>query len=230
MSLKVLGLGLPRTGTSSLKAALELLGFGQCAHMEGLFANPVKTGQWIELFETGTTDYANLFDGYQSSTDFPGCLLYPELSTQYPDLKFVLGLRDPEQWYESMLKTVYAAVPHTEEARSELRTKGALSPKFYSIGKALGLVDVYLFQRFLAGEFLDKEATIARYLAFQNEVRTCVPAHQLLEFDVQQGWEPLCAFLGVPVPDAPFPYKNKRLDFQQQIGKMLSSGGELTII
>jgi hypothetical protein len=229
MSLKILGVGAPRTGTSSLKVALEMLGFGQCAHMQELFANPVKTAQWVELFETGQVDFDDLFAGYQSSTDFPGCLLYKELGDRYPGMKFILTDRDPEAWYESLLRTIYAAVPKSPEAKEEMRLKGETSPKFKSIGKALEFVNVYLLQRHYGGEFLDKEKTIARYLAFQNEVRTSVPAQNLLDFNISEGWPPLCQFLDVPVPDQPFPFKNKRKDFQEQIGKMVNTGGKLTI-
>ena len=229
MSLQILGLGMPRTGTSSLKIALETLGFGRCAHMQELFGNPVKTQQWVDLFETGTTDFDDLFAGYGSSTDFPGCMLYPELMDRYPGLKFILTQRDPEDWYASMMGTVHAAVPHTPEDKEAMRLKGEDAPKFKSIGKALSLVEVYLFQAYFKGEFLDKEKTIARYLAFQDELRTRVPAENLLEFRIGDGWEPLCAFLGVPVPEAPFPFLNKRKSFQEQIGKMISGGGKLTI-
>ncbi|TXF88236.1 sulfotransferase family protein [Neolewinella aurantiaca] len=229
MSLKILGVGAPRTGTSSLKVALEMLGYGKCAHMQELFGNPTKTSQWEQFFETGKTDFPDLFDGYQSSTDFPGCLMHKELSEQYPGMKFILTLRDPEEWYESVLRTIHAAVPHSAAAKEAMRLKGEASPKFRSIGNALALVEKYLFQRHYAGEFLNKEATISRYLAFQNELRTCVPAQNLLEFRISDGWEPLCAFLGVPVPEEPFPFKNKRKDFQEQIGKMISDGGQLRI-
>jgi hypothetical protein len=229
MSLKILGVGAPRTGTSSLKVALEMLGFGKCAHMQELFANPVKTAQWVGFFETGQVDFDDLFDGYQSSTDFPGCLLYQQLGKRYPGLKYILTDRDPEAWYESLLRTIYAAVPQSAEAKEEMRLKGEASPKFKSIGGALELVNVYLLQQHYGGDFLDKQKTIARYLAFQNEVRTSVPAQNLLDFKIGEGWEPLCRFLGVPVPDQPFPFKNKRKDFQEQIGKMVNTGGKLTI-
>lgn len=229
MSLKILGVGAPRTGTSSLKVALEILGFGKCAHMQELFADPVKTAQWVEFFETGRVDYADLFAGYQSSTDFPGCLRYRELGKLYPELKFILTTRDPEVWYESLLRTIYEVVPQSPEAKEEMRLKGEASPKFRSIGGALELVNVYLLQGHYGGEFHDKEKTIARYLAFQNEVRTSVPAQNLLEFEISEGWEPLCRFLNVPVPEQPFPFKNKRRDFQEQVGKMVNTGGKLTI-
>ncbi len=212
-----------------MKVALQALGFGNCAHMQELFGNPVKRNQWIELFETGKTDFDDLFAGYQSSTDFPGCLLYAELAEQYPGLKFILTLRDPEDWYESVLRTVYDVVPHTQEAKNALLLRGETNPKLKSIAGGLELVEEYLLQQHYAGEFLDKEATIARYLAFQNELRTRVPAQNMLEFKISDGWEPLCAFLGVPVPNEPFPFKNKRKDFQEQIGKMIHTGGELAI-
>lgn len=230
MSLKILGVGAPRTGTSSLKVALEMLGFGSCAHMQELFGNSVKRNQWIEFFETGKTDFDDLFAGYQSSTDFPGYLLYTELAEQYPGLKFILTLRDPEEWYESVLRTIYDVVPHTPEAKEALLLRAEKNPKLKSIAAGLELVEEYLLQRHFAGEFLDKEATIARYLAFQDELRTRVPGQDLLEFKISDGWEPLCAFLGVSVPAEPFPFKNKRKDFQEQIGKMISGGGKLTIV
>lgn len=229
MSLKVLALGVPRTGTSSLKVALETLGLGGCAHMQELFGNSVKRDQWIELFETGKTDFNDLFNGYQSSTDFPGCLLYTELGQQYPGMKYILNQRDPEAWYESMLRTVYDVVPHTPEDKAALLKRAEGNPKLKSIAAGLELVEEYLLQRHYSGEFLNKEATIARYLAFQDEVRANVPSSDLLEFEVSEGWEPLCEFLGVPVPDQPFPFKNKRKDFQEQIGKMINTGGQLTI-
>jgi len=229
MSLKILGVGAPRTGTSSLKVALEILGFGKCAHMQELFANPTKTAQWTVLFETGKVDFDDLFDGYGSSTDFPGCLLHRELAVQYPGMKFILTDRSPEAWYESLLRTIYAAVPQSAEAKEEMKLKGEAAPKFKSIGEALELVNTYLLQGHYGGDFLNKEKTIARYLAFQNEVRTSVPAQDLLEFNISEGWAPLCRFLDVPVPEVPFPFKNKRKDFQEQIGKMVNTGDKLRV-
>lgn len=229
MALEILAVGVPRTGTSSLKAALNTLGFGGCMHMDELFNQPHLVDYWIELYETGTTDFDVLFDGYRSSTDFPGCFQYEPLRNQYPDLKVILNYRDPASWYESMMKTVYPTVPKTAEAKAMLAEKGKDNPRFLGIAKTLALVEVYLLNRHYGGDFLNREKTIATYLDHCERVRREVPAGQLLEWEVSQGWEPLCAFLGVPVPEEDFPFKNKRADFQAQLGKMLSGGGKLTI-
>lgn len=113
MGIKVIGAGGPRTGTASLRQALETLGFGKCYHMEHLFNHPEQLPLWHELFETGSTDFDSLFDGFQSTVDFPGYQNYNAIFKKYPDAKVVLANRDPEEWYQSALNTVYAATPQT---------------------------------------------------------------------------------------------------------------------
>lgn len=229
MALKVIATGLPRTGTSSLKVALQTLGFGPCQHMDNLFNAPHLVDQWIELFETGTTDFKLLFADFQSITDFPGCLNYRQLLEAYPDAKVILNRRDPESWYESLLKTVYAVVPKTPETKAILQAKGNLDAKFKGVQKGMALVEVYLLNRFFDGDFLNKEQAIKRYLQHEAEVRAFVPANQLLELPLGAGWEPLCDFLDVSVPAEEYPYKNKRHDFLQQLGSLLEGGGTLQI-
>ncbi|MEM6771129.1 MAG: sulfotransferase family protein [Bacteroidota bacterium] len=230
MSLQILAVGLPRTGTSSLKQALIDLGYDKCMHMDELFNQPKLVDLWVELYETGKTDTDTLFAGYQSSTDIPAALLYKELLGVYPDLKIILNTRDAESWYTSMANTVYPVVPKTDEAKAELKRKGdEIHPRFHGIAKTLKLVEVYLLNRFLEGDFEDKEKTIAKYNAHLNEVREFVPADQLLEFDVKDGWGPLCAYLGADVPEHDFPHKNTTANFQQQVGGMILGGGKLEI-
>lgn len=230
MSLQILAVGLPRTGSSSLKQALIDLGFGGCMHMDELFNQPKLVDLWIELYETGKTDTETLFSGYQSSTDFPGALLYKELLAVYPDLKIIINNRDAESWYKSMINTVHDVVPHTEEDKAVLKKKGEdIHPRFLGIAKTLELVEAYLFEKYFGGDFLDKEKTIARYNEHTDRVRAEVPASQLFEFDVKDGWDPLCEFLDVPVPTEDFPFKNKTKDFQEQVGGMIKGGGALKI-
>ncbi|HKK76320.1 MAG TPA: sulfotransferase [Saprospiraceae bacterium] len=229
MAIKVIGAGLPRTGTASLKSALEILGYNECQHMETLFNNPHLVDYWVELFKTGTTDFDALFDGFKSTTDFPGALLYKELLGKYPDAKVILGVRDPEEWYESASRTVYAFTPKTFKQKLKLLPKKLKSQRFRNIAKTLRMVEVYLWKDFFEGEFPDKAKTIARFKAFEEEVREHVPSEQLLEYQLGSGWKPLCDFLDVPVPKDAYPHRNQRDKFIAQLSKMMSSGGQLKI-
>lgn len=229
MAIKVIGAGLPRTGTASLKTAFEILGFGECLHMETLFNKPHLVDNWVELFNTGKTDMEALFAGFQSTSDFPGALLYKELLEKYPDAKVVLGVRDPEEWYDSAARTVYAFTPKTWQQKLKLLPKRIKSKRFRGIAKTLGLVEVYLWKKFFRGEFPDKAKAIERFNSFNEEVRQYVPAGQLLEYRAGEGWEPLCQFLGVPIPEEPFPHRNQRDQFIAQLTKLLSSGGSFKI-
>lgn len=229
MGLKVIGVGGPRTGTTSLKDALEILGFGKCLHMESLFNDPDLVKYWVELFETGTTDFDTLFDGFQSTSDFPGYMLYKELYERYPDAKFILTLRDPEAWYESAYNTVYSVTQRTIWQKLGLMKKMLLSARFRKLAKVFGLVRTYLWGRQFQGQFHDKEKALEIYTRFSDEIRAFIPADQLLEIRISEGWEPLCAFLNVPVPDVPFPHKNQRRQFHEQISNLLETGGELKL-
>ena len=229
MSLQVIAVGPPRTGTTSIKAALLTLGYGRCMHMDELFNQPALVDHWIELFDTGETDFDSLFAGYRSSTDFPGCLAYADLMNRYPEATFIVNYREPESWYASMLDTVYAFVPRTPETKQHLLDKGREQPRFLGIAKTLALVNDYLFEGYFAGEFADKAATLARYERFYDELRAAIPAERRLEYTVEGGWEPLCAFLGEPVPGVPFPRKNQRADFITQVGGMINGGGALKL-
>jgi hypothetical protein len=102
-----IGAGMGRTGTSSLKVALEILGFNKCYHMVELIKDPSRLPLWIEAEKTGQTDWEKLFDGYAAAVDFPPCNYYPQLMKQYPDAKVILTVRDPEKWYVSAYNTIY---------------------------------------------------------------------------------------------------------------------------
>jgi len=229
MALKVIGAGGPRTGTASLKTAFETLGFGECQHMETLFNRPELVDHWVEFFETGKTDLEALFDGFQSTSDFPAYLMLPQLLEKYPDAKFVLTLREPESWYESAIRTVYAYTPKTFRQKLKLLPKKIKSPRFRGIAKTLRLVEVYLWKRQYQGQFLNKEKAIEIYEQTNEKTRALIPKDQLLEYRISDGWEPLCEFLGVPVPDVPFPHRNQRDQFIAQLSKMMSSGGTFKI-
>ena len=215
MTLKVIGTGLPRTGTASLKGALQMLGYDKTYHMDNLLNNPAQVVYWEQLFDQGETDYEALFDGFVASTDFPGFFAYRALLRKYPQAKFILTVRDPETWYESINNTVYQAVTAFFQQDEKVIHNSKVTPVFR-------LLDNHLFKAFFAGTFPDKARTLAIVESYQQEVIDTIPADQLLIYEIADGWDPLCAFLDCPVPDLEFPFKNKRGDFNAMIAKMLS--------
>jgi len=229
MALKVIGAGGPRTGTASLKDALEILGFGKCYHMEYLFNHPEQVKYWHELFDTGTVDFNAMFEGFQSTVDFPGYLNYKALFNKYPDAKVILNDRDPEEWYDSAINTVHAATPQTLGQKLNLMKKMLLSSRFRKIAKSFMLVEKNLWKKHYHGQFKDKELALQIYKDFNEDIKSSIPEDQLLVYQIKDGWAPLCDFLNVPVPDAAFPYKNKRKEFKEQIAQMMNTGGHLKL-
>jgi len=229
MALKIIGAGGPRTGTASLKEALETLGFGKCYHMEWLFNHPEQLKYWHELYATGTTDFDSLFDGFTSTVDFPGYINYKAIFKKYPDAKVILNDRDPEEWYQSALHTVYAATPQTIGQKLGLMKKMILSSRFRKIAKTFMLAEKYLWNVQYQGKFKDKDKAIQIYNDFNEEIKSHIPPDQLLIYNISDGWGPLCSFLNVSVPDAEFPFKNKRNEFHEQIKRMMATGEQLEL-
>jgi hypothetical protein len=210
MAIKVIGAGFGRTGTASLKAALEQLGFDKCYHMIEVFQNPAHAQVWIDASQGRPVDWDALFKGYQATVDWPGAAFYQELMRRYPDAKVLLSVRDPERWYRSALDTIYGA------ARPSHRSWLArLIPMFGRMNRLLeGIVWKGTFQ----GRFEDKQYAIDIFNQHNEEVTRVVPPERLLVYDIKEGWEPLCRFLGVPVPkDMPFPHLNDTAAFQKMI-------------
>ena len=108
MTIKVIGAGFGRTGTTSLKAALEMLGFDSCYHMQEVVKNPSHGREWLAAWEGRPVDWDTLFEGYQATVDWPGATFYKELMAHYPEAKVLLSVREPERWYDSSLETIYA--------------------------------------------------------------------------------------------------------------------------
>jgi hypothetical protein len=194
MTLEVIGAGYGRTGTLSLKLALEQLGFGPCFHMSEAIANPACIPGWVEA-ANGRPDWEKLFAGYQASVDHPGCAFYRELAAAYPTAKVVLTVRDANDWFESTQATVFSPTMRARVADP-------------------------LFKEFLTrtvwglfGEAIDdRDRMVAEFERHTAEVKSAIAARRLLVFEVSQGWQPLCDFLGVPVPDAAFPRVNSRAE------------------
>ena len=193
MALKVIGAGLGRTGTFSLKFALEHLGFGPCYHMSEVLAQVRRSAPlWTEAARNNP-DWDTIFTGFASTTDYPACTFWRELADYYPDAKIVLSLRNPQSWFDSVNATIFSR-PHRETF-------------------AGGPLDEF-FQRTVYADFgeriEDRDFMIDYFERWNQDVIDSVPAERLLVHSARDGWEPLCEFLGVPVPDVPFPRVNSR--------------------
>jgi len=192
--LKVIGAGFGRTGTSSLKIALEQLGFGRCYHFRNMLAD-WHVPRWRAILEGARPDWESLFQGYASTGDFPCAAFYRELAAHYPDARVILSSRDAADWYRSTRETL-------------LPLRRALPTWLPPFGLIAAVTDKLLWKGAFEGRFDDRAYMLERYARHLDEVRAAIPPQRLLVFDVREGWEPLCAFLGVPVPKTPFPRVN----------------------
>jgi len=204
MPLEIIGPGFGRTGTNSLKIALEHLGFGPCHHMFEVRDNPGQLPAWQAVARGETVDWDRVFEGYRAQADWPGARVWRELCRHYPEAKVVLTVRDPDEWFDSVQATI---VPF-------LAARGTHTSPHADAIAHMGqeLIAVQVFQDRLS----DREHATRVFREHVAEVQATVPADRLLTFDLRQGWEPLCAFLGVPVPDMPFPKTNSSKEFRDE--------------
>lgn len=206
MALEVIGAGFGRTGTLTLKTALEMLGFGPCHHMVEVIANPQQAQFWNRAAKGEPVDWEEVYSGYRATVDWPGCHFYAQLAERYPDAKVVLSLRDPDRWYDSMCETILASMSSMGLA-DELDEN---HPMLFG-----GLI---IARDTFRGDF-SKDNVIAAFARHNAEVQSRIPPERLLVFEAAHGWEPLCAHLGVPVPAEPFPRVNDREEFQSHANK-----------
>jgi hypothetical protein len=198
MALKIIGAGFGRTGTYSLKAALERLGFGPCHHMSEVISNPDQVRLWTEV-AAGRPDFEGIFAGFRSAVDFPVSAYWQDVLAETPGAKVILSDRDPEDWYGSFSQTILplildkAAWPDNRRAWFEMIDK-------VIVGKALG------------GR-TDREGILAAYRANVEAARALEAQGRALVFRSRDGWAPLCDFLGVETPDEPYPKTNPRSEF-----------------
>jgi hypothetical protein len=214
MALKVIGAGWGRTGTESLKKALEILEFGKCYHMFELIKDGKRVVYWEQLARGEKPDYDKLFDGFQSAVDFPASMYYRELMTQYPNAKVILSYRDPDKWYESASNTIFKPLPVLIVPIS--RVLGLFFKNLSYFQRIAKNVIEPLFTDFMQGKKDDREFMINMYNQWVADVKKNVPAEKLLVFEAKEGWEPLCKFLGVPVPDVPYPRGNDSEQFKER--------------
>lgn len=220
-TLAVIGAGLGRTGTLSLHAALERLGFAPCEHMTNCFAHPKRFALWLEATRRKrageSIDWRPLFTGYRATVDWPGVYFWRELVAAHPEAKVILTVRDPERWYDSARTTIYTATQAREAtpaARLLYRLVSLANPH---AEHGFRTVKETVWDGTMRGRFEDRDEAIRIFEEHNREVIATVPLERLLIFDVKEGWEPLCAFLEVPVPAGElFPHLNDATDFSRR--------------
>ena len=199
MTLSVISAGFGRTGTLSLKLALEELGFGPCHHMKEVLENGASQVPLWHSAADGHPDFNSIYKGYRSAVDWPTAAFWRELATVYPDAKFILSSRTAESWYSSFSETILAS----------LLAKENWPPPAVPW---LTMVSKVVIERSLGGR-TDKEGVMAAFHAQEAAVKAEIPANRLLVHTAKDGWGPLCAFLGVPVPATPYPRTNSKEEF-----------------
>lgn len=201
MTIKVIGAGFGRNGTLSLKLALEQLGFDKCYHMMTLDQDKDEDLAWLALSRGENVDFDVLFQGYQASVDWPSCNFWREQMAAYPEAKVILSERDPQRWYESVMNTIYPASAAMKDVQDPLMQRRSR------------MVFELIWDGLFDGRMSDRDHVIDVYLKHNQQVKDEVPAEKLLVFESSIGWEPLCEFLGVPVPETPYPRTNSTEDF-----------------
>ena len=211
MSIEIIGAGVGRTGTLSLKHALEELGYQKTHHMMELLQNPPQLPYWRELLKTRNTDYNTMLKGYMAVVDLPGAFFYKELMTKYPDAKIILTVRDPEKWYKSAYDTIFQMPKGMD--KMIMRVISVFKPELRHIINTLEFANDTVWKGLFQNRFADKAFAIDIYNKWNEEVKNYVPKEKLLVFEVKDGWEPLCAFLNKPVPSTHFPRVNDTQEF-----------------
>jgi hypothetical protein len=201
--MNVIGCGVGRTGTHSLKLAINQLGMGPCHHMEAvLHRMPEQVPLWSAAL-SGHPDWRAIYEGYESAVDWPTAGFFRELLETYPSAKFVLTHRSPDSWADSFGSTIYTLIGGRDQGPPEMKAWLDMA------------ADVIARTGFPEG--LDRDGLISAYSAHNAAVKNTIPASQLLVYEVKEGWGPLCEFLGTPVPSDPFPRTNDRAEFWDRV-------------
>jgi hypothetical protein len=213
--MKLIGAGLPRTGTLSQKVALEIIGFGPCYHMVNVLGDLSEAPRWRRAVE-GDPDWEGILGGFEATVDWPGSYFYKELIAAYPDAKVLLSVRDGESWAHSMRETIWGLFYGDILIRELSNARAKVDPDW------AGYLDMMreMWRRsglMPGGPETTPEAMAEAMERFQDEVQERVPSERLLVWSVTDGWEALCEFLDVDVPDMPFPHLNDSKEFNERV-------------
>ncbi len=221
MSIKIIGAGLPRTGTNTLKQSLETLGYTKTYHMKELLVNPDQLHHWLALENNETPDWDDLYDGYQATVDFPAYPWYKQHMERYPDAKVIMTVRPFDGWYTSVKSTIWTAGPQTIGQKLGMMAKMATNPRLRKVIQCVKLAKRMIFAKHLQGRFEDKAFAEEVFNKHMEDVKAYVPADKLLVFDVRDGWGPLCQFLDKPVPEENLPHLNKKENFKTMLAGLM---------
>ncbi len=213
--MKLIGAGLPRTGTLSQKVALEMAGIGPCYHMVNVLGDLDQAAVWRQAFD-GQADWPAVFAGFDATVDWPGAFFYREIMDAYPEAKVLLSVRDGEAWERSMRDTIWGVLYGDVLMADLSRARSHVDAGWSGY---IDLMKEMWHQSGLLGGGTDPEpgemaAAMERY---NQQVIDTVPADRLLVWSVAEGWEPLCAFLDIDPPQAPFPRLNDSETFAERI-------------
>jgi hypothetical protein len=217
--MRVVGAGFGRTGTTSLKAALDVLGFGPSYTLSEVFRNPRHVGFWESASCSAGegVNWEGFFAGYGVAVDWPACSFYRELMEAFPEAPVILTVRDPATWYESMRSTIYELRRVTTgplPVRAAFAFAGLFVP---GVAGTVRLADHLVWKDTFDGRFEDRDYAMEVFERHNEAVCRRVPPGRLLVFDVREGWQPLCDFLGVEAPDRPFPHLNETREMRRRL-------------
>ena len=207
MALDIVGAGLGRTGTLSLKYALEQLGFDKTYHMLEVGNYPDHRDLWSAARRGEAVDWDALFADFKAAVDWPACDFWQELADHYPESKVLLSVRDPERWYASIRNTIH------------LSTSSGLSAEDDAERERAEWAHWFIWETNFDDRMEDKDHVIGVYEARTAAVRAAIPSDRLLVYETGSGWDPLCEFLDVPVPDDPYPHVNTTEEFRERFGR-----------
>jgi hypothetical protein len=210
MTLKVLGAGFGRTGTLSLKIALEMLGLGRCYHMSEVFQNPGHAELWSAAAD-GDVKWETLLAGYGCAVDWPSTYFWRELANYYPESKVILTHRSTESWIKSAKETIFGAL------------RAGVADDNPALAAQRQMARKLVIDRTFGGNTEDDAHLAAIYEQHLDEVRRTIPAERLLVYQAREGWEPLCKFLGVPVPAVDYPKVNSTDEFNARFANIAAA-------
>lgn len=212
----MIGVGFGRTGTMSLKAALEELGAGPCFHMIDLIMGEDKQRDleyWIKIADGEPVDWDEVFEPWEATVDWPAASKWRELVDAFPDIPVLLNVRDFDGFYKSCTNTILAVKQAAQAGELEQdANREQPAPELW------GVIEKLIWQGDFQGRFQDKEWVRQMYYERIETIKREVPADRLVYWELGDGWEPLADALGVDVPDEPFPHLHDTNEFRSEFG------------